>query len=43
MRAGRAQRFWERLRGLSLEFFVPNWETAIAFGHRTELVPFDAS
>lgn len=45
-KAGRAKYFWERLRGLFLEFFVPDWETlyrAIAFGHRTELVPFDTS
>jgi len=46
MRAGRTKYFWERLRGLFLEFFVPDWETpyrAIAFGHRTELVLFDTS
>ena len=45
-KAGRSKYFWERLRGLFLEFFVPDWETlyhAIAFGRRTELVPFDTS
>ncbi|MYC59116.1 MAG: transposase [Gammaproteobacteria bacterium] len=45
-KAGRSKYLWERLRGLFLEFFVPDWETlyrAIAFGHRTELVPFDTS
>ena len=45
-RAGRTKYLWERLRGLFLELLVPDWETlyrAIAFGHRTELVPFDTS
>ena len=45
-RAGRPKYLWARLRGLFLEFIVPDWETlyrAIAFGHRTELVPFDTS
>ena len=44
---GRSKYLWERLRGLFLEFFIPDWETlyrAIAFGHhRTELVPFNTS
>ncbi len=45
-KAGRSKYLWERLRGLFLEFFVPDWEAlyrAIAFGHRAELVPFDTS
>ena len=44
---GRSKYLWERLRGLFLEFFIPDWEVlyrAIAFGHhRTELVPFNTS
>ena len=45
-KAGRSKYLWERLRGLFLEFSVPDWEAlyrAIAFGHRAELVPFDTS
>ena len=45
-KAGRSKYLWERLRGLFLEFFVSDWESlyrAIAFGHRSELVPFDTS
>ena len=45
-RADCAKYLWERLRGLFLELLVPDWETlcrAIAFGHKTELVPFDTS
>ena len=44
---GRSKYLWERLRGLFLEFFIPDREVlyrAIAFGHhRTELVPFNTS
>ena len=44
---GRSKYLWERLRGLFLEFFIPDWEVlyrAIAFGHhRTELVPFNTT
>ncbi len=46
-REGRPTYFWERLRRLFLEFFIPGWEAlyrAMAFGYRrTELVPFDTS
>ncbi len=46
-KAGRAKYFWEQLRGLFLEFHIPDWETlyrSIAVWHRkTELVPFDTS
>ena len=44
---GRLTYLWERLRGLFLEFFVPDWETlyrSIAFGHHLPtLEPFDTS
>ena len=43
---GRALYFWNTLRGLFLNFVLPDWETlyrAIAFGHRSPLVLYDTS
>ena len=45
-KAGRAAYFWEQLRGVFLQFIVPDWETlyrALAFGHRSPLVLYDTS
>ena len=45
-KAGRPAYFWEKVRGLFLNFLVPDWETlyaAIAFGHRSPLVVYDTS
>ena len=45
-KAGRPRYFWEQLRALFLQLFIPDWETlyrALAFGHRSELVLYDTS
>ena len=45
-KARRPSYFWETFRGMFLNVVVRDWETlykALAFGHRTELVPFDTS
>ncbi len=45
-KATRPSCFWETFRGMFLNVVVGDWETlykALAFGHRTELVPFDTS
>ena len=45
-KAGRAAYFREQLRGVFLQFIVPDWETlyrALAFGHRSPLVLYDTS
>ena len=45
-KATRPSYFWETFRGMFLNLVVRDWQTlyeAMAFGHRTELVPFDTS
>ncbi len=44
--AGRPRYFWEQLRVLFLQLFIPDYETlyrALAFGHRSELVLYYTS
>ena len=47
MEARRSSYFWEKVRGLFLNYFLKDWETLyrmIAFGHRKAVgIPYDTS
>ena len=47
MKAKRSSYFWEKVRGLFLNYFLKDWETLyrmIAFGHRKAVgIPYDTS
>ena len=47
MKAKRPSYFWEKVRGLFLNYFLKDWETLyrmIAFGHQQAVgIPYDTS